>query len=281
MPLRSVPIVRAPDGNTEKALMTVQMTSMTLSDGGKAGGSIFHILPPDSVTYTLLITGMRYVGLPQDMAKAVHAAAGVLQDDSLTGGTPYAACNLSRADSTFTFGFGGEGGPVIRVPVRDFVYGQEDNVTFADGSPACMFDMGETEGQMAILGDRFLRSAYAVFDHENHQVALAQARDSKNQTDCDIKPIANGTDGIPGVAARVSSIPYPQSYVDEYSAYQASANATATTTAASGSRTGSPTGSATDTDTEAPWIAYPTVTSRIMKVPPKALFTGLSVYERG
>ncbi|KAL8894934.1 MAG: hypothetical protein Q9207_008361 [Kuettlingeria erythrocarpa] len=288
-PLRSVPIVRAPPaggGNPyNKTLMTVQLTSITLSsssaddnDDDKAGSSSkkFHILPPDSVTHALLITSMSYVGLPTDIAKAVHAAAGVLQDSSSTGGTPYVACNLSQANSTFTFGFGGKDGPAISVPVGDFVYGQDDNVTFADGSAACMFGM-----------------AYVVFDLENRRVALAQAKgygEHQAGGGGDIKPITNGTDGIPGVASHLSSIPYPQSYVDEFSAWEASvraATATATTTAsgitaAAAARTGgSATATATDTDTEAPWIAYPTLTSSITGLPPKALFTGLSAYRRG
>ncbi|KAL8754328.1 MAG: hypothetical protein Q9184_005149, partial [Pyrenodesmia sp. 2 TL-2023] len=176
MPLLSVPIVRPPDGNPNEALMTVQMTSMTLS--GKAGK--FSILPPDSVIYTLLTTGMQNCLLPKDIARAVHAAAGVLWDDS-TWNVPFVPCNLSTADSTFTFGFGGNDGPAIRVPIKELVYPQEDNITFADGSPACGFAIGANDDQMAILGEKFLRSAYAVFDLENNQIALAQSKNSKDQ----------------------------------------------------------------------------------------------------
>lgn len=240
--------------------MTVQMTSMTLSD--KAGK--FSILPPDSVIYTLLTTGMQNCLLPKDIARAVHAAAGVLRDDS-TGNVPFVPCNLSTADSTFTFGFGGNDGPAIKVPIKELVYQQEDNITFADGSPACEFAIDANDDQMAILGDPFLRSAYAVFDLENNQIALAQSRNSKDQEGrgSDIKPITNGTAGIPGVASRLSSIPYPQSYIDEYSAYESSASPTTTP--------GTPTKDKhpTTTPMPTPRVTYPTQNSRLTQLPQK------------
>ncbi|KAL8925064.1 MAG: hypothetical protein Q9208_003748 [Pyrenodesmia sp. 3 TL-2023] len=246
---------------------------MTLSD--KAGK--FSILPPDSVIYTLLTTGLQNCHLPKDIARAVHAAAGVLRDDS-TGNVPFVPCNLSTADTTFTFGFGGNKGPAVKVPIKELVYPQEDNITFADGSPACEFAIDANDDQMAILGDPFLRSAYAVFDLENNQIALAQSRNSKDPVErlqgSNIKPIANGTAGIPGVASRLSSIPYPQSYIDEYSAYASSASVI---TASGTSMEDKP---PTTTPTPTPGVTYPAQNSRLAQLPPKALFTALSAYKR-
>jgi hypothetical protein len=61
---------------------------------------------------------------------------------------------------------------------------------------------GPPSGGQIVLGDSFLRGAYAVFDLENRAVALAQAAINKTDTSS-IIPIPAGT-AIPGASVTAS-----------------------------------------------------------------------------
>ncbi|KAL8646376.1 MAG: hypothetical protein Q9210_006178, partial [Variospora velana] len=243
------------------------MTSLTLND--KIGNS--SLLPSDTVLWANLDTGATFTYLPEAMTGALYAAAGVLNDAS-TYNASAVSCNLSTADANFTFGFEGPNGQQISVSVRELVTPippETGSFNFAGGTPACIFGVYTSEskglGQGAILGDSLLRSAYAVFDLESHQIALAQARNdqdqgSDGQDDSTVKPITRGKDGIPGVAAQISALPYPQSYIDAYKAAQSSLEAPAGAGALTAAFAGPP---------------VPAVVGdvRLMALPPTASFT--------
>ncbi|KAL8892217.1 MAG: hypothetical protein Q9215_000851 [Flavoplaca cf. flavocitrina] len=198
----------------------VQMTSLTLNTDSGASA----LISPETVLYAHLDSGSSTNWLPSSMAEAVYSAAGVMRDAS-TQNRPYVACNMSTAAATFTFGFGGPLGPQISVSMADLVYPFTNNITFGDGTPACYFDLESTQKPYAILGVSFLRSAYAVFDLENRQIALAQANiDGKtnitasSNSSSSISQITRGSNGIPGVGLILPALPYPETYISEYSA---------------------------------------------------------------
>ncbi|KAL8723608.1 MAG: hypothetical protein Q9225_000150 [Loekoesia sp. 1 TL-2023] len=218
--LKTVPIVQSPD-TTELMRTAIQMTSLTLNK--RSGNS--SILPRDTVAWAALDTGATFSFLPRSMVDPIYAVAGVLFDES-TQGWPLISCNLSTADANFTFGFGGVDGPQISVPIGELVSPWTNNITFQDGTPACAFGIIVGDFPYVLLGDTFLRSAYAIFDLENNQIALAQSHnDLANPLNKTITPITKGKDGIPGVVSRLPAIPWPQSYIQSYNAHDASATA--------------------------------------------------------
>ncbi|KAL8998786.1 MAG: hypothetical protein Q9169_002236 [Polycauliona sp. 2 TL-2023] len=203
---------------TEKR-QALQMTSLTLNTNTGASA----LVPRGTVLYANLDSGFSTTFLPSSIAEAVYSAAGVLNDES-TQNRPFVPCNMSTAAATFTFGFGGPLGPQISVSMADFVQPFRNNITFGDGTAACYFDLESWGKPSAVLGDSFLRSAYAVFDLENRQIALAQSNiegttNSTSNTTNTISPITRGSkSGIPGVSLILPLLPYPQTYISEYNA---------------------------------------------------------------
>lgn len=209
------------------------MTSLTLNTNDVASA----LVAPGTVLYAHLDTGSTTTFLPRAMAEAVHSAAGVLNSNA-TSNRPYLSCNMSTAAATFTFGFGGPLGPQISVSMADFVHPFANNITFGDGTPACYFDLESSDYPYAVLGDSFLRSAYAVFDLENRQIALAQSnidvnsnsnsnstllsttstttKNNNSSSSNSISPITRGRNGIPGLEIILPALPYPQTYIDQY-----------------------------------------------------------------
>ncbi|KAL9596437.1 MAG: hypothetical protein Q9219_005787 [cf. Caloplaca sp. 3 TL-2023] len=214
-PLKTVPIVHSPD-ESDVVRTAVQMTSLTLTDN--SGES--PLVPNDTVAFAVLDTGATNSYLPLPIAKSIWSSAGVVFN-SAESPYPMVACNLSTANANYTFGFGGLDGPKISVGVKEFVYGWLNNITFADGTPACGFGVFQAENNAAILGDTFLRSAYAVFDLEEDRIALAQANPSASVTDSDIQQITKGEDGIPGVERKFAASPWPAAYSATLNAFAA------------------------------------------------------------
>ncbi|KAL8790638.1 MAG: hypothetical protein Q9213_000486 [Squamulea squamosa] len=209
--LKAIPIVKSPKIN-EQPRLAVQMTSLTLNTNNGATA----LIPAETVLYTILDTSSTSTFLPRTIAEAVYSAAGVLNGNS-THDRPYVSCNMSTAAATFTFGLGGPLGPQISVSMADFVAPFANNLTFGDGTPACYFDLESWENPYAILGDSFLRSAYAVFDLENRQIVLAQSNIDANTTvAANISQIIRGKNGIPGVELNLPASPYPQTYIEQY-----------------------------------------------------------------
>ncbi|KAL8949978.1 MAG: hypothetical protein Q9222_003956 [Ikaeria aurantiellina] len=229
--LKTIPIVKSPKPK-DTIRTAVQWTSLTLNDNQ----GVISLIPNDTAIWAILDTGTTGTVLPESIAQIIYSAAGVLEDES-TYNRRLVSCNLSTASATFTFGFGGPLGPQISVPMSGLVLPWKDNVTFADGTPACSFDVQTWDHPDAILGDSLLRSAYAVFDLDNKQISLAQANLDLNITSQpNITQIKKGKNGVPGVELSIPAIPWPKSYIAGYTSKPAERgpqNKTSTTTPAS------------------------------------------------
>lgn len=126
----------------------------------------------------LLDTGANLITLPEDIAREVFATLrvtpGVLSnDDRIT----LIACSRAQEESTLDFTFGSA---KISVPLSELVLpldpDQFGNPKVTDGSrPLCRlavtFPAKPTD--TLILGNAFLRSAYLLFDLENHKISIA------------------------------------------------------------------------------------------------------------
>ena len=203
-PLLALPMVgfesRDPETVNEVA---IEMTSIGLSVDS---GTTTSLTDSDLVAPALLDSGTTLIQLPTDMAQKIQDSVGAINDPAI--GQPLVACNLSTAKATYVFGFGGDSGPKINVPVSQLIDDPDGVTTFADGTPACGFDIiGNDQGQV-ILGDSFLRSAYVVYHLGAKTIALANANTNPGGSS-DIQEITSSD--IPSIKGNVlSSVALPE-----------------------------------------------------------------------
>ncbi|KAI4163503.1 MAG: hypothetical protein LQ342_002775 [Letrouitia transgressa] len=199
-------------------VFSIQFTSLSASNGG----------PPVTLTSNttilpaILDSGASAAMVPSFLAEAVFRYFGAVTDDPrLTqagmGNGGVVPCNLSTSAGTFEFGFGGPNGPKISLAASELVMPWANNLTFGDYSPACLLGIRGWDSSHLLLGDSFLRSAYAVFNLETRQVALAQANtDPVTSSQADVQEILPGSNGIPSVDHHVPALPWPAILVDAY-----------------------------------------------------------------
>ncbi|KAL9608005.1 MAG: hypothetical protein Q9167_007137 [Letrouitia subvulpina] len=200
-------------------VFSVQFTSLSVSNGG----------PPVTLTSNTTIlpaiidSGSSVAMVPSFLAESIFRYFGAVTDDPRLkqaglGNGGIVPCNLSTSVGTFVFGFGGPNGPKISLAASELVMPWAKNLTFGDYSPACLLGIRGWDSPHLLLGDSFLRSAYAVFDLETRQVALAQANtDPVTSSQADVQEILPGNNGIPSVDHHVPALPWPVFLVDAYS----------------------------------------------------------------
>ncbi|KAI0405609.1 aspartic peptidase domain-containing protein [Xylaria palmicola] len=188
---------------------TVALQSLKINASSNTRGS--ELL--SQVTPVILDSGTTLTYLPTTVARRIYSTFNAVDDTSGTG-LVYADCGLlsSERDTTIDFQFGGDDGPVIRVPMDELVL---DNVKgyisiglelpdlpFDD---VCSFGI-QSLSNTFLLGDTFLRSAYVVYDLTNKKIALAQA--NLNATESNVIEItASGIPLVSGVAAQQTASP--------------------------------------------------------------------------
>lgn len=148
----------------------------------------------------LLDTGSSLTYLPDDLVSELYTLLGAVYNASANAA--YIPClyarnpppALAHLDFTFT-------APTITVPldelILDLVTAAGTRPTFDDGTPACLFGIAPAGAGTYVLGDTFLRSAYVVYDLENHEIALAPTR--FNSTGTRVVEIGKGSAAVPGV----------------------------------------------------------------------------------
>ncbi|KAI4238027.1 MAG: hypothetical protein LQ349_001409 [Xanthoria aureola] len=218
-----LPIVDPPAPFVDYPRTAVQLTALTFED---AEGS--HDLVPEGLNIRVTLdTGASFCVLPKSVAGAMYAAAGVVADAAPLVG-PAASCNLTAAPESFTFGFGCPDGAKIRVPMGELIVPAWNTGWRPLGTTsACFFGITFTDDpRTMILGDTFLRSAYVVYDLDNKQIGIAQADNAAGiATPPQIQEITNGTAGMPGARKTATMIPWPTSYVREWSLFASSLSA--------------------------------------------------------
>lgn len=157
----------------------------------------------------LLDSGSSLTYLPDDLAAGVMDAVGAEFDRE--NGIALVPCSLARSTSTVDFRFSQ---PVISVQLNELVLAPERRYsssprltpTLADGrTEACFFGIMPAGELPPVLGDTFLRSAYVVYDLENHEISLAQT--NFNATADRILEIGSGPDAVPDAAAVQDPVP--------------------------------------------------------------------------
>lgn len=176
----------------------VALTSISFTDGT---GETTQLTPPDYAQKVVLDSGTTQTLVTNDVFTALMNGLGAVD----VGNSDYAVpCRFRDLNSTINYGLGGADGVTIRVPMSQLVRGELiAPKNFEDKSGACDLGLGPLMSGVAILGDTFLRSAYAVFDLENQVAALAQAVFNHTE-ESSIVAIPSGTT-IPGASVTATA----------------------------------------------------------------------------
>ena len=142
----------------------------------------------------LLDSGSSLTYLPDAMTEAIYELVDAQYDSS--EGAAYVPCSLADNSTALNFTFSS---PTISVAMSEMVIevsssdGQQ--LTFADGTPACLFGIAPAGSSTSVLGDTFIRSAYLVYDLDSNEISIAQT--NFNTTSTNVQEIGTGTTGIP------------------------------------------------------------------------------------
>ena len=172
----------------------VTLTSISINDD--SGTTLLS--DPNMAVAALLDSGTTESILPNDVATALYGGLGSVS----AGGLQLVPCALRNSNATISFGFGGQGGPVINVPLSEMLeYASLQGDMFPNGEPVCSVGVDPVGSDLSgsiILGDTFLRSAYVLYDLDNKVIAIANT--NFNATSSSITMLPSGTT-IPGVSS--------------------------------------------------------------------------------
>ncbi|KAI0389113.1 acid protease [Xylariaceae sp. FL0594] len=149
-------------------------------------------LPSSSYPIDVVLdSGTTYSYIPQDLAMEVWREVGA----QWVGSHQIAAvpCGMASSKGYFTFGFGGQGGPSIKVGMDELVILPPSGRYSAND--LCPFGIQNSTSDPYLLGDTFLRSAYVVYDLQNNEIAMAAT--DFNSTSSNIVPFASKGATIP------------------------------------------------------------------------------------
>ncbi|KAI8632993.1 acid protease [Xylariaceae sp. FL1651] len=255
--LKAIDIV--PDAQTKTySSFTVALSSFTITSENKSNSENYLL----SAIPVVLDSGTTLTYLPLKIANQIYEAFNAFDDTENTG-LVYVSCSLlsDQKGTTFDFQFGGDSGPLIRVPVDEMILDnvkgfidlglQLPDLPFED---ACSFGIQSLSGYY-LLGDTFLRSAYVVYDLSNKQIALAQA--NLNSTESNVVEITNST-GIPLVSGVASQASVTQTATGLPGT---GGHSKTTNEATSAATTSAATSAATSTATSAPTVTVTSIPS--------------------
>ncbi|KAJ5560450.1 hypothetical protein N7513_002849 [Penicillium frequentans] len=153
--------------------MTVPWTSLSVTDPTEGTTSLTG---KDFTEPALLDSGTSLSFVPQDIYDQVASFANVFYYEDMA----YVECEVMKSyKGTLNFGFDGSSGPMISVlfselcpPIVDI---DGAPITLANGNTLCGFGLEVAqEGDIIVLGDSFLRSAYVVYNLDRKEIAIAQ-----------------------------------------------------------------------------------------------------------
>ena len=172
----------------------VTLTSISINDD--SGTTLLS--DPNMAVAALLDSGTTESILPNDVATALYGGLGAVS----ASGLQIVPCALRNSNATISFGFGGQGGPVINVPLSEILENAAlQGAMFPNGEQVCSIGVDQVGSDLSgsiILGDTFLRSAYVLYDLDNKVIALANT--NFNATSSAITMLPSGTT-IPGVSS--------------------------------------------------------------------------------
>ncbi|KAJ6444700.1 candidapepsin-4 precursor [Purpureocillium lavendulum] len=158
----------------------------------------------DMALAVLLDSGSSFTYLPDDLAKNIYKTVNASYDEEQ--GIAFVPCAYRDRSAAMTFKFSSPA--AVSVPMKELVLPVEDDagnpITYDNGVPACVFGISPAGSSSSVLGDTFLRSAYVVYDLENNEISLAQAK--FNVTTSSIKEIGKGAGAVPAAKTATSPV---------------------------------------------------------------------------
>jgi hypothetical protein len=155
------------------------------------------VLASDLALAVLLDSGSSLTYLPDSMASEIFNMTNAVYDESEA--VAFVPCSLAEQTATLNFTFSG---PTISVDLAEMVIDLFDSsgkrLSFGNGVTACLFGVAPAGNGTVVLGDTFLRSAYVVYDLDNNEISLAQAR--FNVSASSVTEIS-AEDGVPSATA--------------------------------------------------------------------------------
>ncbi|KAH7160021.1 aspartic peptidase domain-containing protein [Dactylonectria estremocensis] len=195
-------------GGVDRARYEGDLVSVPIQKNGGEYSSFFITLTSLSIGSTavgdnlalavLLDSGSTLSYLPESLTDTIYDKVGAEYDESQ--GIAFVPCSLANEKGNLTFEFSDPAEIVVPISemVIDYVQITGQQLSFSDGTAACMFGIAPSSGTN-ILGDTFLRSAFVVFDLENNEISLAQS--NYNATTTDIVEIGSGESAVPSTTA--------------------------------------------------------------------------------
>ncbi|KAI1609797.1 aspartic-type endopeptidase [Exophiala viscosa] len=194
--LVALPLQAGQTGNVSEFYVT--LTGVSYTDHT---GKTTQLSPDGYAQAVLLDSGTSQTYLDDDTFAAIANGFGAVNDGQ---GDFLVPCDFTNVNGTVNYAFGGDGGPTVSVPVSQVIGGKAfSSENFDDASGGCALGFGPPIDGIAILGDTFLRSAYAVYDIDNNVAALAQAAENQTSTSS-IEVISSGTT-LPGATFTASA----------------------------------------------------------------------------
>ncbi|KAL8414783.1 hypothetical protein RB594_005840 [Gaeumannomyces avenae] len=173
---------------------------ITLTSVQYKSGEATQAMGENMALAVLLDSGSSLTYLPDAVVQRIYQAVGA-QFDSNEGAT-YVPCSLAD-DRTRMLNFTFSSPVTISVPmselVLELVTSSGRRPSFRNGGAACLFGIASAGQGTNVLGDTFLRSAYVVYDLENHAVSLAQSK--LNVARSNIVEIGKGQGAVPSATA--------------------------------------------------------------------------------
>jgi hypothetical protein len=152
------------------------------------------VIAQNQALAVLLDSGSSLTYLPDAMTEAIYEQVNAQYDSS--EGAAYVPCSLASNSSALNFTFST---PTISVSMSELVIEVSSSngrqLTFSDGTPACLFGIAPAGSSTSVLGDTFIRSAYLVYDLDSNEISIAQT--NFNSTSTSVQEIGTGTTGVP------------------------------------------------------------------------------------
>lgn len=191
--LLKVPILKNSKTASKPTSFLIAMTSVKFTSGSSSQQML------DTPYEALLDSGTSLSYFPQKVASTIFQAFDANYEPNV--GFYVTTCDVT---GSLDYSFSGAAISVkfdqLLLPLTNRRGGA---VTFNNGKAACAVGILPSNYPFALLGDTFLRSAYVVYDLQNHEIALAQG--IFNATDSNVEVISNTIPGASQASAYSST----------------------------------------------------------------------------